>query len=196
MQQWILKEIEEKENLLKKCKSDHYVNRLEQAGKVIYDAIQAGNKILLAGNGGSAADAQHFAGEMVGRFLQDRDALPAISLCVDPSVITCICNDYGCDLVFARQVQGIGKAGDIFLGISTSGNSKNILCAMKEAKKRGIFVIGFLGKDGGAAKTLCDIELTVPSHETPRIQEIHTFMIHILCEMIERIKEERDSDIR
>ena len=143
-------------------------------------------RLSLAGNGGSAADAQHFAGEIVGRFLMERNAIPALSLCVDPSVMTCIGNDYGYEEVFARQVQGLGKEGDAFIGISTSGNSENIIRAITEAGKKNMFVVGFLGKDGGKIKDLCDVALVVPSNSTPRIQEIHTFTVHLLCEMIEK----------
>lgn len=185
MEHWIIKEIEEKERLLRKCKSENYFRAVEQAGSRISAAIKSGHKILIAGNGGSAADAQHFAGEIVGRFLKERAALPAVSLCVDPSVVTSICNDYGYEQLFARQVQGIGNEGDVFIGISTSGYSENILYAMKEAREKGICVIGLLGKDGGKAKELCDIALVIPSDNTARIQEMHTFTVHILCEMTE-----------
>ena len=135
-----------------------------------------GNKVLLAGNGGSAADAQHFAGEIVGRFLMERNAIPALSLCVDPSVMTCIGNDYGYEEVFARQVQGLGKEGDAFIGISTSGNSENIIRAITEARKKNMFVVGFLGKDGGKIKDLCDVALVVPSNSTPRIPVSYTHL--------------------
>ena len=148
--------------------------------------IKAGNKLILAGNGGSAADAQHFAGEMVGRFTRERNALPAVSLCVDASVVTSIANDYGYAEVFARQLEGIGKNGDIFIPISTSGSSENLIHAVREVRKKNIKVIGLLGKDGGEMKGLCDYALVVPSDSTPRIQEIHTLSVHLLCEMIER----------
>lgn len=159
---------------------------VNEAGMRLAQIIKQGNKVLLAGNGGSAADAQHFAGEIVGRFLMERNAIPALSLCVDPSVMTCIGNDYGYEEVFARQVQGLGKEGDAFIGISTSGNSENIIRAITEARKKNMFVVGFLGKDGGKIKDLCDVALVVPSNSTPRIQEIHTFTVHLLCEMIEK----------
>lgn len=148
--------------------------------------IQRGNKILLAGNGGSAADAQHFAGEIVGRFTMERKALPAFSLCTDPSVVTCIANDYGYEDVFARQVAGLGCEGDIFVGISTSGSSKNIENAIEICKKKNIITVAFLGKDGGTIKDLVDYPLVVPSDSTPRIQEIHTLTVHMLCQMIEQ----------
>lgn len=186
MKEWILKELAEKEQLLQDIQRSGYLDAVEEAGERLAEIIKQGGKILLAGNGGSAADAQHFAGEIVGRFLMERESIPAMSLCVDPSVMTCIGNDYGYDKVFSRQVQGIGCEGDAFIGISTSGNSENIIQAIGEAKKKKMLIIGFLGKDGGRIKDLCDIALVVPSDHTPRIQEIHTFTVHLLCEMIEK----------
>lgn len=186
MEQWMLEEIQEKKNLLEEIQANGYLLSVNETGMKMAERIEAGNKILLAGNGGSAADAQHFAGEIVGRFLMERSAMPAISLCVDPSVMTCVGNDYGYDEVFARQVQGLGNEGDVFVGISTSGNSENIIRAIAEARKKHMLVVGFLGKGGGKIKDMCDIALVVPSDSTPRIQEIHTFTVHLLCEMIER----------
>lgn len=186
MENWMSEEIREKEEILQKIQVNGYLDEVSKAGSILSDVIRNGNKILLAGNGGSAADAQHFAGEIVGRFLMERDAIPAISLCVDPSVMTCIGNDYGYNEVFARQIQGLGQNGDAFIGISTSGNSENIIRAIEEAKKKGIRVICFLGKNGGKIKELCDVGLIVPSNSTPRIQEVHTFTVHMLCEMIEK----------
>lgn len=186
MEQWMLEEVQEKKKLLEEIQTNGYLLAVNEVGMKMADRIKAGNKILLAGNGGSAADAQHFAGEIVGRFLLERNAMPAISLCVDPSVMTCIGNDYGYDEVFARQVQGLGNEGDMFVGISTSGNSKNIIRALAEARKKHMLVVGFLGKGGGQIKDMCDIALVVPSESTPRIQEIHTFTVHLLCKIIER----------
>lgn len=186
MMEWMLAEIQEKEEVLQKIRTTGYLDLVNEAGMRLAQIIKQGNKVLLAGNGGSAADAQHFAGEIVGRFLMERNAIPALSLCVDPSVMTCIGNDYGYEEVFARQVQGLGKEGDAFIGISTSGNSENIIRAITEARKKNMFVVGFLGKDGGKIKDLCDVALVVPSNSTPRIQEIHTFTVHLLCEMIEK----------
>ena len=186
MMEWMLAEILEKEEVLQKIRTTGYLDLVNEAGMRLAQIIKQGNKVLLAGNGGSAADAQHFAGEIVGRFLMERNAIPALSLCVDPSVMTCIGNDYGYEEVFARQVQGLGKEGDAFIGISTSGNSENIIRAITEARKKNMFVVGFLGKDGGKIKDLCDVALVVPSNSTPRIQEIHTFTVHLLCEMIEK----------
>lgn len=178
--------IEEKIQLLETLKEDKYFQSVEEAIDAIVDSMKKDKKILLAGNGGSAADAQHFAGEIVGRFMLERRALPAISLCVDPSVMTCIGNDYGYDEVFARQVTGLGKQGDVLIVISTSGNSRNLMRAVEEAKKIGIKTIGFLGKDGGKLKNMCDYPMVVPSMVTPRIQEIHTFTVHVMCQEIER----------
>ena len=186
MMEWMLAEIQEKEEVLQKIRTTGYLDLVNEAGMRLAQIIKQGNKVLLAGNGGSAADAQHFAGEIVGRFLMERNAIQALSLCVDPSVMTCIGNDYGYEEVFARQVQGLGKEGDAFIGISTSGNSENIIRAITEARKKNMFVVGFLGKDGGKIKDLCDVALVVPSNSTPRIQEIHTFTVHLLCEMIEK----------
>lgn len=186
MQKWINDIIDDKKVLLDKLVSCGYLDLLEVAGSTMVTAIKNGGKILLAGNGGSAADAQHFAGEIVGRFTMERKSLPALSLCVDPSVMTCIGNDYGYEQVFARQIEGLGNKNDVFVGISTSGNSANIINAITVAKKIGMFVIGYLGKDGGKIKDLCDIALVVPTNSTPRIQEVHTLTTHILCEMIEK----------
>lgn len=179
------KAINTKKEILGLLEPSGYLDQIERAAVVMTECIFAGNKIMLAGNGGSAADAQHFAGEIVGRFLRERNALAAISLCVDPSVMTCIGNDYGYEAVFERQLSGIGKAGDTFVAISTSGNSPNLANAVQTAKRMGIYTVGMLGKHGGILKEQCDLALVVPSMETPRIQEIHTFTVHMLCQAIE-----------
>lgn len=185
--EWINNLLIVKHDLLNEIAKDGgYLDQVLKAAEIMTKAIKNGNKILLAGNGGSAADAQHFAGEIVGRFLLERDSLPAISLCVDPSVMTCIGNDYGYDEVFARQLAGLGNEGDVFIGISTSGNSANIYKAMEIAKEKNLITAGLLGRDGGRIKDLTDISLIVPSESTPRIQEIHGFTVHLLCEIIER----------
>ena len=146
---------------------------------------RASGKILIAGNGGSAADAQHFAGELVSRFYFDRPALSAIALTTDSSILTAIGNDYGYEDVFSRQVQAHGKLGDVFIAISTSGNSPNILKAIEVAKAQGLTVIGLTGRSGGRVKDLCDICLCAPSDSTPRIQECHLIIEHTLCACIE-----------
>jgi len=185
MEKWISSILEDKKALIDSLKQSDYFEILEAVGKELSSILKNGHKILLAGNGGSAADAQHFAGEIVGRFLKERGALPAVSLCVDPSVITCIANDYGYEEVFSRQVFGIGKEGDALIVISTSGNSQNCIKAIEAARKNNMLVVGFLGKKGGVMKDMCDYPLIVPSDKTPRIQEIHTLTVHLLCQMIE-----------
>ena len=149
------------------------------------NAIKSNKKIILAGNGGSAADAQHIAAEFVSKFNMDRKSIPALALTTDTSIITSISNDYDFSQIFARQIESLGNEGDIFIGISTSGNSENIIQALKEGKKRGIINVGLTGKNGGRMKDLCDFCLCVPSLDTPRIQESHLMIEHILCGMIE-----------
>ncbi len=148
-------------------------------------SLKAGGKILLAGNGGSAADAQHIAGEFVSRFAFDRPGLPAMALTVDTSILTAIGNDYGFEQLFARQVQAHGNKGDVFIGYSTSGKSPNILRAFEEARARGLVSIGLTGNRGGPMRELCDYLLEVPSGDTPKIQEGHLVLGHILCGLAE-----------
>lgn len=158
---------------------------LFEAAKVCIAALLQGGKILLAGNGGSAADAQHIAGELVSRFLFDRPGLPAVALTTDSSILTAIGNDYGYEKLFARQIQALGRPGDVFIAYSTSGNSPNILEALKEAEARGLTRIGMTGNRKGAMCALCEHVLEVPSPSTPRIQEGHLVLGHLLCELIE-----------
>jgi D-sedoheptulose 7-phosphate isomerase len=148
-------------------------------------ALKRGNKLLFAGNGGSAADAQHWAGELVSRFYYDRPGLPGIALTTDTSILTAIGNDYGYDYVFARQVEALGQPGDVLYAISTSGNSRNIVRAIEAARAKGVQVIGFTGQGGGQMAELCDLCFRVPSGETPRIQEGHEALGHMLCALIE-----------
>lgn len=148
-------------------------------------AYKNGNKTLIAGNGGSAADAQHIAGEFVSRFYFDRPGIPSIALTTDTSILTAIGNDYGYEKLFSRQVQANGAKGDIFIGISTSGNSKNIVEALKECKEKGIVTVGLTGQKGGLMTELCDYCIKVPSNETPRIQESHILIGHIICAVVE-----------
>jgi len=157
-----------------------------QAVDVCVQALRSGGKILFAGNGGSAADAQHWAGELVSRFNYDRPGLAGIALTTDTSALTAIGNDYGYDYVFARQVEALGRNGDVFIAISTSGNSPNIVRAIRAARDIGISVIGFTGRKGGAMADICDICLRMPSDATPKIQEGHEFVGHVLCGLIER----------
>ena len=148
------------------------------AGAEIEQALANGNKLLTAGNGGSAADALHLAEELVGRFDKERPSLPAVSLCADPTLLTCIGNDYGFEQIFARQVEGLGRPGDVLVVFTTSGNSPNLIAALRVAQAKGLKTIAVLGKDGGAAIGMADHELIVPSYVTARIQEIHTFILH------------------
>jgi len=149
-------------------------------------ALQNGRKVLIFGNGGSAADAQHIAAEFVGRFIPDRIALPAISLSTDTSALTALGNDYGYDKVFSRQVEALGNQGDVAIGISTSGNSPNVLAALDVARQRGLLTIGFAGQDGGKMNGRADVLFRVPTRMTPRIQETHITLGHVLCELIDR----------
>ena len=158
---------------------------IARAVEMCLASLRAGGKILFAGNGGSAADAQHWAGELVSRFYYDRPGLPAIALTTDTSILTAIGNDYGYDYTFARQVEALGHRGDVLVVISTSGNSPNILRAAQAAKDRGVSVIGFTGQSGGKLAPLSDLCFCIPSDETPRIQEGHEFVGHLLCALIE-----------
>jgi D-sedoheptulose 7-phosphate isomerase len=160
--------------------------QVAEAAQVMARTLTAGGKLLICGNGGSAADAQHFAAEMVGRFVNDRRALAAIALTTDTSALTAIGNDYGFDQIFSRQVLGLAQPGDCLVLISTSGNSANLIQASDAARSIGARCIGLLGRDGGRLASRCDTALVVPSHVTARIQEAHIFLIHALCAAIER----------
>lgn len=161
-------------------------NAAEAAAAACVTCLRGGGKILLAGNGGSAADAQHIAGEYVSRFMVDRPGLAAVALTTDTSIITAIGNDYGYDNLFSRQIQALGRAGDVFIGYSTSGTSRNVLQGFETARAAGLTCIGFTGNRGGPMHNLCDIVLAVPSAETPRIQEGHLVLGHIVCAIVER----------
>jgi D-sedoheptulose 7-phosphate isomerase len=158
---------------------------LEQAADLICGSLRSDRKVMLCGNGGSAADSQHIAAELVGRFVKDRKPLAAVALSTDTSALTCIANDYGFEEVFSRQVSGIGRAGDCLVVISTSGNSRNVIRAAQVARAAGIHVIGLLGRDGGELLGLCDVAVVVPSATTARIQEAHIFLGHTLCARVE-----------
>lgn len=153
---------------------------------LLCEALGSGCKVLVMGNGGSAADAQHFAAEIVGRFKMERRALPAIALSTDTSILTAIGNDYGFDRIFIRQVEAHARPGDVVVGISTSGNSRNVFMALEAAQSAGCRTIGLLGRDGGSIAAICDLPLVVPSDNTPRIQEGHITIIHILCDLLEK----------
>jgi D-sedoheptulose 7-phosphate isomerase len=161
-------------------------DKVAAAVGMICRAILDGHKILIMGNGGSAADAQHFAAEIVSRFKLERKAWPALALTTDTSLLTAIGNDYGFDAVFRRQIEAFADAGDVVIGISTSGNSPNVLAAMSKARELGCLTLGLLGRDGGHIKEFSDIEITIPVADTPRIQEGHITIIHILCDLVER----------
>jgi len=160
--------------------------KIADAATAVTEAFRQGRKVLLFGNGGSAADAQHIAAEFVGRFVPDRRALPAISLATDTSALTALGNDYGYNFVFSRQVEALGVSGDVAIGISTSGNSPNVIAALDAARERKMLTIGFTGEGGGKMVSHTDILFCVPSKATPRIQETHLTLAHILCELIDR----------
>jgi len=162
------------------------INALAEAVDAVHHSIASGSKLLIAGNGGSAADAQHFAGEFVGKYKHDREAYPAIALTTDTSIITAWSNDHDFDSVFSRKLEALGSEGDVFVAISTSGNSKNIFQALETAKNKGLKTISLLGRGGGSAKGIADIDIIIPSDNTPRIQEVHILLIHIISEEVER----------
>ncbi len=159
---------------------------IERGVALIVDALKAGHKILVMGNGGSAADSQHLAAEFVGRFLLERQALPAIALTTDTSILTAVGNDYGYEDIFKRQIEALAVEGDIVIGISTSGNSNNIFHALTTANEKGCKTIGLLGRDGGSIAGIVDLDLTVPAEHTPHIQEAHIAIIHLLCDLVEQ----------
>ncbi|MCD6173814.1 MAG: D-sedoheptulose 7-phosphate isomerase [Sulfurimonas sp.] len=167
-------------------KNEELLNKIEEVSRKCVELYKGNNKTILAGNGGSAADAQHIAAELVGRYGFDRPSLPSLALTTDTSAITAIGNDYGYDQVFSRQLEGMGQDGDIFIGISTSGNSVNIIKAFESAKKKNIMTVALVGRDGGEMAKIADIALIVPSDSTPRIQESHILIGHIICDIIEK----------
>lgn len=186
MNKYITNQIQETQRVMTDMLSyEGLLKRVEAAAKACIQAMKDGNKVMLAGNGGSAADAQHIAGEFVSRFAFDRPGLPAIALTTDTSILTAIGNDYGYDKLFARQVQAHARKGDVFIAYSTSGKSPNIIAALQEAKSRGVVCIGMTGNRGGPMEDLCDYYLDVPSSDTPKIQEGHAVLGHILCGLVE-----------
>ena len=170
------------------------LDELEAAAQLVIDCYAAGHKVLLCGNGGSAADAQHIAAEFVGRFRRERRALPSIALTTDTSILTGIGNDYGYDRTFARQAEAWVENGDVLIAISTSGDSPNVLAAVEVAQARGAATIGLCGRDGGRLAVACDIPLVVPADSTARIQEAHITIGHILCDLVERSVAQDDTD--
>jgi D-sedoheptulose 7-phosphate isomerase len=159
--------------------------RVLAVGRVLVDALRAGRKVLAFGNGGSAADAQHLAAELVGRYLYDRPALPAIALTTDPSIMTAVANDMGYDAVFRRQVEAHGQPGDVAIGISTSGRSRSVVDALRAARERGLVTVALTGNGGGHLSGAVDHLIDAPSPDTPRIQELHGLVIHLLCQIVE-----------
>jgi D-sedoheptulose 7-phosphate isomerase len=159
---------------------------IAQTAETIAHALRNSRKLLIFGNGGSASDAQHLAAELVGRFGPDRSPLSAISLSTDTSILTALGNDYGFDKIFSRQIAALGQAGDVAIAISTSGNSPNVLEGIDAARSLGLFTVGFTGQTGGKMKDRCEVLFCVPSRQTPRIQETHILLGHILCELVDR----------
>jgi D-sedoheptulose 7-phosphate isomerase len=158
---------------------------IKRAAEQIVACLHAGNKLLICGNGGSAAEAQHFSTELVGRFKTNRRSLPAVSLNADGSLLTCIANDFGADFVFSRQLEGLAQTGDMLVVFSSSGNSRNIVLALEAARQMGISSLSFLGKGGGCCTGMADCELLIPADSTAVVQEMHLLLIHYLCEQIE-----------
>ncbi|EES88748.1 D-sedoheptulose 7-phosphate isomerase [Helicobacter canadensis] len=185
MQAHILNEIQSHLQTAQKMSS--LVDSIQEAANLAITTLQNGGKILICGNGGSAADSQHIAAELTGRYKRERKGLSAIALTTDTSALTAIGNDYGYDFVFSRQFEALAKKGDLLWGISTSGNSINVLNAMRSAREMECKILGFSGKDGGEMKKWCDLLLLSPSDDTPRIQEMHLLMAHIICDLIEKM---------
>ena len=176
--------IELKQALLK---DEHFQGLVMQVAMRIAKSLEQGGKVFFFGNGGSAADAQHLAAEFTGRFLKERRPLPALALSVNSSSLTAIGNDYGFDIVFARQLEALGKEGDVAVGISTSGNSPNVIRALETANSKSIFSVALTGKSGGTMKNIADCTISIPSDETPRIQECQILTGHLICELVEEV---------
>jgi D-sedoheptulose 7-phosphate isomerase len=184
MKNTILNELNSHKETIQKT-IDVLVDDIQKASETVINSLKAGNKILLCGNGGSAADAQHIAAELTGRYKTERASLPAIALTTDTSALTAIGNDYGYDMVFVRQAEAFLSQGDVLIGISTSGNSTNVVKAFELAKQRGAITIALSGRDGGAMAKCADINIIVPSDNTPRIQEMHILIGHTICQIID-----------
>lgn len=176
----LLESIQLKEEIMRKD-----IGKIIEIAEIIIDCLKKNGKVILFGNGGSASDSQHIAAELVGRFKKDRTALPAIALTTNTSILTSLANDYGYEIVFAKQIEALGQKNDVVIGISTSGKAKNVACAIKQAKKMGIKTIALTGGDGGELTKLSDACLIVPSSVTARIQEAHITIGHIICELVE-----------
>lgn len=186
MNDLIKQRLQESINLKNEILNDDYtLKQIERVALAIITAYKNNKKVLLMGNGGSASDAQHICAELVGRYVMERKGLPAVTLNVNTSNITAIANDYSYDVIFQRELEALGQEGDVAIGFTTSGNSKNVYNALKVAKEKNITTIGFLGKDGGICKDVCDIAIILKSNQTARIQESHITMGHIICELVE-----------
>jgi len=170
---------------VKKKTAEQLADKIADAAQLVLDALKQGGKVLLIGNGGSAADAQHIAAELAGRFEMERDSLPAIALTTNTSVLTALANDYGYDVIFSRQLEALASEKDILIAISTSGTSPNILKAAEIARSKNVTVIGLTGRDGGKLKDMADLAIMVPSNDTARIQEAHITIGHIICHLVE-----------
>lgn len=177
----LLESIQVKEELLRT-----HTGRIKEIADLMIDSLRKGGKVILFGNGGSAADAQHIAAELIGRFKKDRSALAGLALNVNTSVLTSLANDYGYDVVFSKQIEALGKKNDLAIGISTSGKAKNVVLGLKQAKKNGLKTVALTGQDGGEAAKVADLSLIVPSAVTARIQEVHITIGHIICELVEQ----------
>lgn len=177
----LLESIQVKEELLR-----NYVSQIKDIADLMIESLKKGGKVILCGNGGSAADSQHIAAEFIGRFRKDRSALAAISLTTNTSILTSLANDYGYDVVFAKQVEALGQKNDIVVGISTSGKAKNVALALKQAKKQNLKTVALTGGDGGDIAKLAEVSFIVPSSVTARIQEAHITVGHIICELVEQ----------
>lgn len=187
MKKYITSQIQETQRVMSTMLADEaLLARVEAAAQACVASMKTGNKVLLVGNGGSAADAQHIAGEFVSRFAFDRPGLPAIALTTDTSILTAIGNDYGYEKLFSRQVQAHAQKGDVLIAYSTSGKSPNVMMALQEARSRGVVCIGMTGNRGGPMQELCDHYLDVPSSDTPKIQEGHAVLGHIICGLVEQ----------
>ena len=184
---YIKKHILEQNELTAKIAADEqFLENIGQVIKIIADAYKSGNKVMFCGNGGSAADAQHLAAELSGKFYLDREPLAAEALHVNSSYITAVANDYSFDKIYSRYVSGVGKIGDVLIGLSTSGNSENIIQAFKAARKNKLITVGFTGETGGKLKEFADYLINIPSGNVPRIQEMHLLIGHIICEKVEK----------
>lgn len=179
--------VESHQKAVEKSFTSEGLEALEAVSREIIKAFKEGRKLLLCGNGGSAADSQHIAAEFIGRFKRERRSLPSIALTTDTSIITALANDYNYDMIFSRQIEGLGQKGDVLIAISTSGNSKNVIEAVKQAQKQGLVTIGFTGASGGALKPLADICFCAQSNKTPHVQEIHITALHAVSEVVEDV---------